>query len=257
MPGLCRQCHRLGLPGAAPLPVEEPRLRLSPATGLDWVFSQVDQAIILEDDILPHPTFFQYCEKFLEYYKDDARVFSITGRNHLGTWEDGTKPYFFTYNLSGWGWATWKRAWKKYSFSMDDWQEFTNRKAIYQSLRSINAFLTEYFLFNSLYFNPRKDAWDYQWLYTCMKNAGLCVMPSKNLTTHIGSGGYATHTPNWIEPFPAYAYEGGIRINDHPHPDREFQKHNYKELSQQEKKKLVRKFLKNELKFLLGRNSKR
>lgn len=29
-----------------------------PATGISWVFEQVEEAIILEDDCLPHPTFF-------------------------------------------------------------------------------------------------------------------------------------------------------------------------------------------------------
>src|SRR5262245_40712685 len=32
-----------------------------PATGLNWVFSQVEQAIILEDDCVAHPTFFRFC----------------------------------------------------------------------------------------------------------------------------------------------------------------------------------------------------
>src|SRR5678816_1211256 len=38
------------------------------SSGLDWVFSQVEQAIILEDDCLPHPSFFPYCEQLLERY---------------------------------------------------------------------------------------------------------------------------------------------------------------------------------------------
>src|SRR4051812_29861164 len=35
------------------------RLRVS--SGIDWVFSQVPEAIILEDDCLPHPSFFPFC----------------------------------------------------------------------------------------------------------------------------------------------------------------------------------------------------
>jgi hypothetical protein len=33
-----------------------------PATGVTWVFEQVEEAIILEDDCVPHPTFFRYCQ---------------------------------------------------------------------------------------------------------------------------------------------------------------------------------------------------
>lgn len=36
------------------------------SSGLDWVFDIVEEAIILEDDCLPHPTFFRFCEELLE-----------------------------------------------------------------------------------------------------------------------------------------------------------------------------------------------
>ena len=51
------------------------------SSGLDWVFEKVDRAIILEDDCLPHPDFFMFCETLLELYKDDERVWVITGNN--------------------------------------------------------------------------------------------------------------------------------------------------------------------------------
>lgn len=35
------------------------RDRLS--SGLSWIFQEVEEAIILEDDCLPHPTFFRFC----------------------------------------------------------------------------------------------------------------------------------------------------------------------------------------------------
>lgn len=40
-----------------------------PATGISWVFQHVDRAIILEDDCIPEPTFFPYCERLLENIK--------------------------------------------------------------------------------------------------------------------------------------------------------------------------------------------
>src|SRR5262245_26909140 len=53
-----------------------------PSSGLRWVFEQVEEAIILEDDCLPHPTFFQFCEELLERYRDDKRVMHISGNNY-------------------------------------------------------------------------------------------------------------------------------------------------------------------------------
>src|SRR5665647_1261737 len=41
------------------------------SSGIDWVFEQVEEAIILEDDCLPDSTFFRFCEELLEHYRDD------------------------------------------------------------------------------------------------------------------------------------------------------------------------------------------
>src|SRR4030067_899331 len=36
-----------------------------PASGISWVFEHADRAIIFEDDCIPHPTFFPFCEELL------------------------------------------------------------------------------------------------------------------------------------------------------------------------------------------------
>ena len=51
------------------------------SSGLNWVFDQVETAVILEDDCVPHPDFFTYCEDLLERYRDDERIWVITGNN--------------------------------------------------------------------------------------------------------------------------------------------------------------------------------
>lgn len=51
------------------------------SSGLDWVFEKVDRVIVLEDDCLPHPDFFGFCETLLERYENDERVWVITGNN--------------------------------------------------------------------------------------------------------------------------------------------------------------------------------
>ena len=43
-------------------------------SGLDAVFAAVPEAIILEDDCRPDPTFFRYAAELLERYRDDPRV---------------------------------------------------------------------------------------------------------------------------------------------------------------------------------------
>ena len=52
------------------------------SSGLDWVFDHVDRAIILEDDCVPHPTFFRFCQELLEEYQDNHRVMVVAGTNY-------------------------------------------------------------------------------------------------------------------------------------------------------------------------------
>ncbi|MBF0300827.1 MAG: glycosyltransferase family 2 protein, partial [Oligoflexia bacterium] len=83
------------------------RTRVS--SGLSWAFEKTEAAIIIEDDILPDPTFFRFCDEMLERYKDDERVMMISGTNVLQI-SNSNDSYFFSRYPAIWGWATWKRA---------------------------------------------------------------------------------------------------------------------------------------------------
>ena len=93
-----------------------------PATGISWVFKQVDRAIILEDDCVPHPTFFRFCEDVLEHYRDDERVMHVAGNNFQQGRRFGSASYFFSrHNICLGGWATWARAWRHYDIELKQW----------------------------------------------------------------------------------------------------------------------------------------
>lgn len=68
------------------------------STGIDWVFDQVESAIFLEDDCLPHPHFFDFCEELLERYADDSRVMHISGNNHLLYHDIGNAKYSYFFS---------------------------------------------------------------------------------------------------------------------------------------------------------------
>ncbi len=63
-------------------------LRERVSSGITWVFDQVEQAIILEDDCVPDPSFFPFCEELLKKYKDCEDVMMISGTNFLGRWKE-------------------------------------------------------------------------------------------------------------------------------------------------------------------------
>lgn len=88
------------------------------ASGISWVFEKVEEAIILEDDCLPHPTFFRFCKELLERYRDDERIMQINGQNFQHKSMRTSYSYLFSYSNNCWGWATWRRAWQHFDMEM-------------------------------------------------------------------------------------------------------------------------------------------
>jgi len=74
-------------------------------SGLEWIFSEFEEAIILEDDCLPSTSFFLYCQTLLEYYRNEPRITSISGCN-LGFYAPTEKSsYRYSKFMNMWGWC--------------------------------------------------------------------------------------------------------------------------------------------------------
>ena len=63
-----------------------------------------------------------FCEELLNRYRDDKRVWSITGE---GNYEDqkAKTSYYFAKIPHCWGWATWADRWKQFKFDLSDYKE--------------------------------------------------------------------------------------------------------------------------------------
>jgi hypothetical protein len=84
------------------------------SSGIDWVFEHVEEAIILEDDCLPDPTFFRYCQVMLDHYRNDQRIGMISGDNFQNGIKRNMDSYYFSRYVHIWGWATWRNRWQNY-----------------------------------------------------------------------------------------------------------------------------------------------
>jgi hypothetical protein len=178
------------------------------SSGLDWVFETVERAIILEDDCLPHPSFFRFCAELLEKYQDDERVMMISGMNYLLQF-DIPESYLFSRYFPVWGWASWRRAWQKYDIQMADWAEFKAKGHLSYLFPHPYAQRLLISMFDSAYDN-QVDTWDVQWVYSCVFNHGLCLTPRVNLISNIGLSGTHTLSPTVSNPFlfmPTYNLE--------------------------------------------------
>lgn len=163
------------------------------SSGLDWVFDNVAEAIILEDDCLPHPTFFRFCEELLERYRYDNRIVTISGQNvQFGSKRTEDSYYFSRYNHC-WGWASWRRAWQYYDFDMKLWSEVKARGFLCDLLVDSQAVNCWVELFQSTY-DGKINTWDYQWTFACWLQSGLSILSNVNLVSNIGFGTASTNT---------------------------------------------------------------
>jgi hypothetical protein len=171
------------------------RVRVS--SGIDWVFSQVEEAIILEDDCLPADSFFSFCETMLDCYRDDRRIMMISGDNFQGGREFLPNSHAYSYYFSKyphvWGWATWRRAWELYDVNMSSWPFFQDENLAY----SISEDPVEVQFWQNVFGQiaaGKIDTWDIQWVYTCFHQNGLSILPTVNLVSNLGYRSDATHT---------------------------------------------------------------
>jgi hypothetical protein len=162
------------------------------SSGLDWVFKECPEAIILEDDCVPCPSFFRFCSAMLEHYREDARIMHISGINFQdGVWRGPGSYYFSRYSLS-WGWASWSRAWRHYDVTIAAWPTALADGWLGSILDDAGEIDYWTKIFAKLY-DGQIDTWDYQWLFTCWRQQGLSIHPNENLVTNIGAGPDATH----------------------------------------------------------------
>lgn len=163
------------------------------SSGLNWVFSEVEEAIILEDDCLPTQSFFYFCQTVLEHYRHDERVMHIGGNNFQNGKKRTENSYYFSKYPHIWGWASWRRAWQYYDVAMRTWPDYKDLDLI--SLTCENSYEQKYWaeIFECT-FNGAIDTWDYQWIYAIWCQNGLSITPKSNLVSNLGFRPDATHT---------------------------------------------------------------
>jgi hypothetical protein len=169
---------------------------LGVSTAISWFFQHVDRGIILEDDIIPDPSFFGFCAELLDRYEHDERVFAITGCNFVppSAQSHPADAYRFSRVAHIWGWATWRRSWHTYRLDIQGWRKQLPMARLWRSSgRSVSGSLFWAMTFE-LMARKQVDTWDAQLVYAAMRQDQLIATCNTNLVRNIGFGDDATHT---------------------------------------------------------------
>lgn len=167
-------------------------------SAIDRALLHADQVVVLEDDCIPDPGFFQYAEEMLDRFRRDPRVWMIAGGRPLNSPRVEESSYGFSWYPFVWGWATWRDRWTKARLSTRTWD-----------LASVESFLSTqfapgvehgYWITKTTKAMRGHDAWDYLWFYEMRRHGGLCAVPNWNMVRNVGFDNAATHT-NSLEDF--------------------------------------------------------
>ncbi len=158
---------------------------------VDWFFSKEPEGIIIEDDCVPEPSFFQFCDELLVRYRDDQRVGLICGSNPMVS-TPVKDSYIFSNQTIIWGWAAWRRSWR-------DTEAVRKIESKLLENPQLNTFLlkktsAKHLATFSKVLDNKIDTWDYIWYFTTLLSNRLAIVPQHNAVTNIGFGDRATHT---------------------------------------------------------------
>ncbi|MDX3959076.1 hypothetical protein Q6A78_01520 [Aliarcobacter skirrowii] len=163
--------------------------KMAVSSAITWFFENEEMGIILEDDCLPSQSFFWFCEELLDRYKDEKKIFMITGTSYLFNEIKSEDNYFFSKYMSIWGWCTWKDRWNNYDLNMSNFPEIKQKGLIdsyfHWDENVKNIFMSYY----EMAYGKKIDTWDFQWIYKCAEKNGLCLTPYLNLVSNIGIEG--------------------------------------------------------------------
>jgi len=155
-------------------------------SAIDWIFKNEEDAIILEEDCVASMAFFDFCEQLLSLFKEDHRIWVISGNNFIENFNPNSYDYFFSYFPYLYGWASWRDRWQK----------------VYRDRLPVEK-IKEYQLFNQIYVEPAAakralkftekivdtPAWDYRFTISMKCQGGFGIIPRVNLVSNIGLSG--------------------------------------------------------------------
>lgn len=153
----------------------------------DWVFSNEDYVIILEDDCLPSLDFFIFCSFYFSIESQFENLVLASGSQFAPNTCGLDDAVFSKYALI-WGWATTRKNWRKirlgvtdsqiYGWGLRDWDE----ESVYWkegSRRARAGFV---------------DAWDTPLVNFIVQSGFFTLAPRNNLVSNVGDDYVATHT---------------------------------------------------------------
>lgn len=166
-------------------------LRRSIVSAVTEELSKHEAVILLEDDCIPLPGFFDFMLKGLSNFRGMPKVRSLCGYQfpHVANYTAPVTPICVS-RFVPWGWATWRDRWNEYELDLNFIIERLNGNGIYDSLpKDVISYIDD----KSGSRQDANDIWSVNWVLVHHLTNSYCVFPSRPLVHNIGFDGTGVH----------------------------------------------------------------
>ena len=167
-------------------------LASSVKNGISQQLEQYGKIIVLEDDIVPQKGFLNYMNEALEKYQNTENIWGISAYSYPLENESliDAETFFLPIN-SSWGWATWKRAWDKIDFDIENiFKKFEEKSITKQHYNFGNYY---YYEILEAQREQKIDSWAAFLMATMFLEKGWFLFPKKSIIKNTGFDATGTH----------------------------------------------------------------
>lgn len=165
--------------------------------GVSGVLNDYGKVIVLEDDLILSPYFLQYMNGALDFYKDDPKIWSVSGYSFpMKSLRRYPHDVFYSYRGCSWGWATWEDRWEKTDWEVADYDRFLQDKGWQKQFNRGGADLTGML---GLQMEGKINSWAVRWVFAQSNLDMYTVYPKHSYLLNDGCDGSGTHVGNTLE----------------------------------------------------------
>ena len=162
-------------------------LAASVTGAVDHVLAQHGTVILLEDDCVPGPYFYEYMNHCLSQYREQP-VLSISGYTVRLPEKDYPWDVYFAPRIGSWGWATWGNRWALYERDVARTRTLCTQAGLDLRMGGNDVpGLVQARIARGL------DAWTLGWILTGYLHDMASVYPTRSHITNIGMDGSGVH----------------------------------------------------------------
>lgn len=183
--------RRAGLPNLR-LVARERNLGLarSVVAGVTELCEARGSVIVLEDDLVLSPSFLGFMNEALDRYRDDPRVFGVSGYMFPIEPPAGRDAFFLPF-IGSWGWATWQRAWRTLAPAHESHLVIGQNRAVRRRF-DLDASYPYWAMLEGTVAG-KVDSWAIRWYATVFRQGGLMLYPARSLVENAGFDGTGVH----------------------------------------------------------------